>query len=429
MSDIQKLFQANPEFRESRLKSLFSDFSEMKESNPEGYMANLNVWKHFLDSVFEKEKTLAFNYEKFQKLLSYRTTKNDFFPQGLYIVLNSMVNVDNSILLTSELYEDGNSGRSIFGLLKSLISGKKETDVRFVDCDLVCVSNLEHLCDKVRNPLLPLIEKDAISPVHLHDILNRNGMVIDFSDLELCLVYMCKRSDKLVYQNGVIFFNEPGDSLKKDLVNHGQMSDLQHISDLNYTIYKLEQYNAEKTDEIKKLDDKIKESLRQKNLSSAKEQLKVKKMLDLHVAKTFSTLANLQSLKIRVEDAHNNVLVSKVLKDNSEVLKILNKKATGKNNLDDVFDTLYDEIQNTDIISEKLGANVARAVNGDDQEIEDELAQLETEVQKEKEAEEDSKLQEIEEKLQKLKIPSEKPVSSAGEAKKEDTKEKVTLYA
>ena len=44
MSDIETFIKSVPEFKESRLSSLYSNFEKNKVLNPEGYEANIYAW-------------------------------------------------------------------------------------------------------------------------------------------------------------------------------------------------------------------------------------------------------------------------------------------------------------------------------------------------------------------------------------------------
>jgi charged multivesicular body protein 7 len=412
MKDIKRLYDQNPEFRESRLKSLFSDFITLKESNPEGYMANLNTWKQFLITLFETENLLCFQYKKLQKELTYRTAKNDFIPEGLYIALNDMINNDKTILLRSRIEEPVEQNTGILNALKNFILRRNIIDVRNNSMKgEVLVSNkiLKEKCYKISHFLSQNLENDAINIEHLHDILNENKIVVSVEDLKLSLIYLSKGSNDVYIKDNIITGKETEHETDDFKIDKSNIEDLRHISDLNFIIYKLQKYNNAKFDEINELDFKIRESIRAKNLLSSKSQLKSKKILEQQVQKTLKNLENLQVLKIKVEEAQNNLMISKVWKQNSNVLKMLNQE-TEAQDLDSVFDTLYDEIQNTDKISNKLGSKIVEPKFEDDQ-IEIEIAELEASLEKEKSTVQDKEVEAIEDKLKDLKIPDGKPVT------------------
>lgn len=424
MKTIQRAYKDNPEFRESRLLSLFSDFASLKESNPEGYMANLNVWKQFLISVFESEDLLSFYYEEFQKKLIYRTNKNDFLPQGLYIVINDMINNDKSISVLLDLERTQDSKSGIIDTLKNVIFGKRLVDVRDKTTKqevLISKEILEKKSNQIKSILLPIIKDDPINLIHLQAILKDKSVFVSDADLVLCLKFISKEPSEVCFEDGVIIQKQKAINLDMDTGDKNKLDDLRNIGDLNFAIYKLQKYNNEKLAEIKQLDSRIRESIKLKNLLSSKAQFRLKKILEQQVQKTSTSLENLHLLKIKVEDAHNNLLISKVWKENSNILKILNEK-TETQNIDEVFDDLYNEIQNTNIISDKLSSKIVEP-DYEDNEIETELAKLEANVNKEAEAAQENEVQVIEDKLKDLKIPEKKPTSKLNEEREKPREE------
>lgn len=45
MMSLLDFILSQPSFTETRIPSLYSDFRRLKDSNPDGYEANVNVWK------------------------------------------------------------------------------------------------------------------------------------------------------------------------------------------------------------------------------------------------------------------------------------------------------------------------------------------------------------------------------------------------
>ncbi|KAG0683553.1 hypothetical protein C6P40_001784 [Pichia californica] len=436
MENINKLYESNPEFRESRLKSLFSDYSSLKESNPEGYNANINVWKNFLSLVLSSQYELTFNYNSLQKDLIYKKNSTIFKPEGLFIALNEMLNSDKSIIFSSQIEyfkkEEANNS-NIFSIIRAIIFGVESLDIRkkkYINQSLIFVSKIDKYSQKVNSHLTQLLKHGPINVKHLQNVLSTQNFKINEDDLVITLSYLCQDYKGLNIADGVIYV----DDLKEENNNNENDKEkvdidvLKHISDLNYTIYKLNLYNDEKLKEISKIDESIKQSLKNNNKITAKSQLKLKKTIEFQVKKTLSSLENLNLLKVTVEDAQNNLLISKVWKDNSNVLKFLNENTT-KTNLDDNFDVLYDEIQTTNMISEKLGQNL---VSFDDEEINQQLSDLEASISKnEEENKKNLEVDEVRKKLDSLKIPDNelKTISKQQEDNENKYNKKIAIFS
>lgn len=410
MTSVEELYKKNTDFRESRLKSLFSDYFSLKESNPEGYNANLNVWKHFLTTLFESQLPLSFDYELLSRELVYKTASRSYVPEGLYIAINELLN-EKSIILLSQLEADKTKeGKSDFlETIKWLIFGSRNPDIRSKEYKkelLIFMPKLQKYAEKVKSFLLPLLKEGPVNLDHLQDVLIHERFNISKSDLINVLLYLKNQMPNINVEKEVLYIL-PSDLPKEDA--RVDTEGLKNLTDLNFTIYKLHMYNEEKSKEITQLSEKISESIKNKSQATARSQLKLKKMLELQVQKTLSSLENLHTLKLKLEDAHNNVMISKVWKDNSKILKLLNDEATDKD-LDVVFDSLYEEIQNTNTVSEKLAQGAIGENN--DKEIEQELLELEASVKEEEEIAKDSNVENIRRKLDSLKIPDTKPQGS-----------------
>ena len=438
MSEVQQLYKKNPEFRESRLKSLFSDFTHLKELNPEGYNANLNVWMHFLSTYFDSQASLSFDYDDLVRRLVYKTTSKTYLPEGLFIAINEMLNA-KSVILLSELKENGSEKEksSVLETIKWVLFGSERIDVRdakYKDQPLVFVPKIEKYSSQIKTSLLPLVAEGPVNLNHLQSVLSRDNFKISKQDLNNTLLYLKKEMPMIKIEEEIIYSLSSNSTEEEDKIDGGE---LQHLSDLNYTIYKLHLYNNEKSKEIDELNQKVKESISSKNHITARSQLKLKKLLELQVQKTLASLENLHTLKFKLEDAHNNLLISKVMKDNSKVLKFLNEEATEKD-LDTLFDTLYDEIQNADAVSDKLGQTLVGEVN--EEEIEEDLMKLEASVRREEEEKntDGSEVEDVRKKLDSLRIPENKPQAreenkeESGKQLEEDDfrkKESAVLYA
>lgn len=76
-----------PEFTSSRLPSLYSDFSFLKNANPEGYQANVSAWKYALqDAIWEGKIAWNNHYLILQydnKLLTSLYMPNFGIPLGM----------------------------------------------------------------------------------------------------------------------------------------------------------------------------------------------------------------------------------------------------------------------------------------------------------------------------------------------------------
>lgn len=98
-------FASVPAFKESRLASLYSDFSHLKQLNPEGYAANVRAWLDLLVQCLKQhtfDSTLLLPRAQLAPALSLDVLGP---PKSLSVVLQSMI--DAGELVPFSVFRDG----------------------------------------------------------------------------------------------------------------------------------------------------------------------------------------------------------------------------------------------------------------------------------------------------------------------------------
>lgn len=210
-----------------------------------------------------------------------------------------------------------------------------------------------------------------------------------------------KREDDIIY---LISEDEKKLGVENDRLPN--IKEFKDLADLNYAIYKLNEYNQLKQDEITKLDDDVKNSIKIGQIKVAKSKLKVKKLIERQLLKSLSSLENIHMVKVKIEDAQNNLLIMGTLEVNSKLLKSLNAKISVED-IDNAMDNITDEIDKSNEISGKLGKSINKR-----EDIDDELEQLAKEMKEDKEKEQkkeknDTDTNELVERFKHLNVPKE----------------------
>jgi charged multivesicular body protein 7 len=426
----EKAYAADEEFRKSRLKSLFADFQSLQETNPEGYIYNLNVWKRYLKRVFTRNDTFKLSYgDELMKELTYRVDGNVYVPKGLYIVLNDMINKDKDVMRLNKLLEleaKGDAGSDKGGILdalRRLFLGEATEDVRATwtkeegpQNTLIYLPVLKLTVGKVKSIVSPILEEGVMNTRYIKLVLEENGTLLDDAELKIVLDYWSFSSEEVNFvDDEVLCACEKKTEVTSTEKEH--TGSLRHLADLHYAIHKLTTYSEAKQIEINKYDELIRSSIRDKNMILAKSQLRLKKMVEGQLLKNTKNLENMQTLKIHVEEAHNNIMIAHIWKENASILKTLNNQSEATD-LDEMMDELNEEIADTNAISDKLGKGIS-SENEDDIEIEEELMELEREIKsgalkESQETKEKYSLAQLEDKFSKLKLPENKPRSEKG---------------
>jgi charged multivesicular body protein 7 len=163
------------------------------------------------------------------------------------------------------------------------------------------------------------------------------------------------------------------------------------IAKLRTLISSLEPQIEQLSSRVAELDKKARDSVATKQLTTAKAALRSKKLVDTKLQQRNATLASLEEVYAKIEQAADQLEIVKVMETSSQTLKNLNKQTGGVEKVQDVMDGLRDEMMNVDEISQTI--NEVSAGEIDEGEVDDELAALEN-VEKEKQAEIERKARE-----------------------------------
>ncbi|ODV84079.1 hypothetical protein CANARDRAFT_9072 [[Candida] arabinofermentans NRRL YB-2248] len=388
---IQLLILENPSFKPSRLESLYSDFNHLKETNYEGYEANLRIWTGFLidlryhhDELFQDR--LCFDGNKLIAQLTLHA--RNLVPKGLDKVLDHMTNVEKVIVPYSTFVKRpikepkkgliGSLISSVIGkpasMLEGIVSGDVNSGNLPKDEKYIFIEKLVEYSEMLRKYL----ECENHSPImsqHLFEIIQEpksafNVKLTEF-DFDCCLKYLSRDSgaielsqvDKTESSKLIVLKKK---SLKGDIeLSKGQ---LDSIAELKYTIYKLSKYNDETADRIQDIDTRVRKLLKDNHTISAKSQLKVKKMLEAKLLKSSQNQENLELLLANIEETNSNLLTVKILESNANVLQDLNSEV---HHIDEVNNQFESALLRSKELSESLGQKITV-----DKDIEDELKLL-----------------------------------------------------
>lgn len=153
------------------------------------------------------------------------------------------------------------------------------------------------------------------------------------------------------------------------------------IASIRTLISSLEPQVEQLTARVAELDEKAREAVTNKQLTTAKATLRSKKLADTKLQQRTATLSQLEEVYAKIEQAADQVEIVRVMEASSQTLKSLNKQTGGVENVQDVMDGLKEEMTNADEIGQAI--NEVSAGEIDEGEVDDELEALEK-VEREK---------------------------------------------
>ncbi|GME75725.1 unnamed protein product [Ambrosiozyma monospora] len=408
---LQELLLSNPTFKKSRLDSLFSNFDQLKDANPEGYEANIATWKTFLNDLILNHADLlesespssssngkfAFDSDKLVRKLTVRDGAVTYVPKGLDKVLDEMINVDHTLIPYSSFEKALKPGilssipllSRVFGGIPSKVTVSNFASRAGPDCALVKDEKFIHfdkLVDvsksllstlKVKSEGWPILEKHVLALFAEAKEGGEEGKEVNMTPLDFhcCLLYLSKIGKLIEYNENSGVLNVPDNegSNKKVMDEESKTS----IAQLNYSIYLLNE-KCEKTSlKILEQSELARQSVKKQNLVEAKTRLRSKKLLENQLEKTHSSLNNLLSIQFKIQEANDNLVAVDILDSNAKVLQGLNRQVNAEN-VDGLVDGIASEVEKINEVTTQLGG---LKINEDenDEELDEELQQMEME--------------------------------------------------
>jgi charged multivesicular body protein 7 len=228
------------------------------------------------------------------------------------------------------------------------------------------------------------------------------------NDLSVLLVHLARDRSAISYSasSGTVKFSSPTEPTLTPITEEDVS-----IASLRSLIASLEPQIDHLTDRVSSLDKAAREAVSKKQLHSAKIALRQKKLAETKLTQRTATLAQLEDVYARIEQASDQVEIVKVMEASGAALKSLNKQTGGVERVQDVMNGLREEMMNADEIGNAI--NEVSAGEVDEGEVEDELEALEK-VEREKTEAEERKEKERRDKIEK----EEREKSEAEDAEK-----------
>ncbi|OWB80802.1 hypothetical protein B5S32_g5106 [[Candida] boidinii] len=445
--DIEECILSDARFKESRLKSLYSNFDHLKESNIDGYKANILSWKWLILQLIKKEvfsHTLYINTSDL--VLDLSLPSKNLQPHGLDKVLNVMIN-ENKVLLTYDQFANNCDATSKIDYLKSFIPWYGSNQDKYIDIGIKSSGGGGgELKENIK--LISKSQVDKYSELiftYLEDNMNCDTPFLKTHIEEICLIEFNKKLDNFEIKCCLLNLIKQGkitkeirDSIEIIWINYKKKKDideneeilnfeeLQSICELKYSIFKISNHNKILNKRIDEIKFKIIENLKQNNeidKKLIKSKLKIKLLLEKSIINSNNLLENLETTLINIENSKNNQFTKITLERNSKILKNLNNKIGNIKEIDLLINEINIENDKVIEISDKL-SNITNKestnieIDQEDLEIENELKQLEIDEMNKQDLDDDKLM----ERFNKLKLNSNKSTESI---EKDNIKDKI----
>ncbi|KAH9935034.1 uncharacterized protein B0H18DRAFT_1082745 [Fomitopsis serialis] len=352
----------------SRLKTLYSDFSRQKQSNPTSYASNIEWWRRTLEVIVLKGwlaesdsksthpdrlvlrasgSTLAdnFRYEGVGKPLGLPTVVVCHQPSSPYdaelCTSRTYFPLSDFLNSTKSIYDPGwlpyriasyVVGKPLWWALNNLTSYSEQW--KRVKGDYVLLSLLERAADNV---LLRQRSKGALSLADsLFEEHALDGVVLSELDIRVLLRYLERDKKSLVTQGGVIKFIEP------DLAEQAEITAVDAgVLELKAAVDKLQAQVDSIQSKISQRAEQITTALRQKRKEIALSHLRAQKQLEALLKQRLGSLDTLHSTLLRVEQSAGDVEIMKSYESSTATLRaILAHPSLQREKVDETMDAM-----------------------------------------------------------------------------------------
>jgi len=428
----------------ARLASLYSDFRNQRQTNPDGYHANASAWMRALTAAANAglipSSSASSQHDHFvlqtgEELARALQTQELGRPLALGTVIDEAVR-RKELIPVKEFLE---AKESIYakhwlptpwqvmswGLRQLGVIGGDSSEDKLVRGEFVIMDNLEtaakaaldHVSKTASSHTARIFSRDLLASA-LCNALNVSSL--SQRDTSVLLMHLARDQAAIAYDpaTGTVKFHAPGE-MKPASIEQEDIT----IASLRTLISGLEPQIQQLIQRVSELDAKAREAVAKKQNAAAKVALRQKKMAETKLQSRTATLTQVEEVYAKIEQAADQVEIVRVMEASSTTLRSLNQKTGGVEKVQDVMENLRESMQDTQEISEAIGEVGAGQI--DEGEVDDELEALERAERekveeaerKEREAREEKEAEETRKKLAELeglKNPDE--VSSPQEA-------------
>ncbi|KAI6861708.1 hypothetical protein KC338_g6500 [Hortaea werneckii] len=428
----------------ARLASLYSDFRNQRQTNPDGYHANASAWMRALTAAANAglipSSSASSQHDHFvlqtgEELARALQTQELGRPLALGTVIDEAVR-RKELIPVKEFLE---AKESIYakhwlptpwqvmswGLRQLGVIGGDSSEDKLVRGEFVIMDNLEtaakaaldHVSKTASSHTARIFSRDLLASA-LCNALNVSSL--SQRDTSVLLMHLARDQAAIAYDpaTGTVKFHAPGE-MKPASIEQEDIT----IASLRTLISGLEPQIQQLMQRVSELDAKAREAVAKKQNAAAKVALRQKKMAENKLQSRTATLTQVEEVYAKIEQAADQVEIVRVMEASSTTLRSLNQKTGGVEKVQDVMENLRESMQDTEEISGAISEVGAGQI--DEGEVDDELEALEKAERekveeaerKEREASEEKEAEETKKKLAELeglKKPDE--VSSSQEA-------------
>lgn len=395
----------------ARLASLYSDFRAQAQTNPDGYEANVTAWRRGLQDAAKAgllpggdllvlrtgPKLLEqLQLERWGMPAALGVVVRDALAKGELMPLDGFLSQQHSIYSRNRITPWRVAGWVGTWALQQLgLMAREGTgDDKLAVGAFVIKANVEAAAAALMAQLQKehastgpglIYTKSMVMAAFSHCYGETNALTE--RDVDVLLTHISRDLQQAAYDGstGTVRFVPPDSSL-------GESAELEPISENEVAIARLKTLllalEAEVTaleTKTATLDKSAREAVAEKRTTAARGALRSKKLVSGTLEKRRDTLLQLQEVYDKIEAAHSNAEIVRVMEASAGVLRSLNQQVGGADGVQSVADRLRDEMDTADEVNTVLGEAAGAGVVNED-EVDEEFEALERAAQQANEA-------------------------------------------
>ncbi|GAM85058.1 hypothetical protein ANO11243_030610 [Dothideomycetidae sp. 11243] len=452
MSGLLDFLTAHEEAFKSpnRLASLYSDFHQRRQTNPEGYTANSSAWLSALNTLSRAGQLPLTRSSSSQSHLAF--TSGDSLlralssprlgrPQALGAVVSdglqsgALMPLDRFLTAEKSIYNrswlPGPVQVITWGLRALGFGTGSGAGDKLIAGDLVVIGAVEevgaivtHWLTEQHGSVVTSIG-DRVFPRSIFEEQFRSAIAKDQplsgADFDILLRYLSRDKPVLSYSSGTVKIAEPGQA--PEPISQQDES----IANLRALIHGMTAQVSALQERVSKLESDARAAVAASQASRAKTALRSKRAAETTLDQRTKTLETLERTWNSIEAAADNIAIVTAMRESGTVLKQLNAQVGGAEGVDEVMERLRAEMDVTEDITQAVqeGGQVSTV---DETEIEDELEELlrvQAEKQQRAEREERERREQLDaeetrKRLQDLHVPPSEPAAVETEDEEHD---------
>lgn len=374
-----------------RLASLYADFHQQLETNPDGYHANIAAWTKALTDAARAgviptqgtthdllnikttdELARALQHPQYGKPTCLPAVFHDAVQKKEMIALKDFMSAKESIYKSSWIPSPWKVLQ--WGLRQVGVLGQPRSPENLSAGNFVVLKNVEVAADEILKKMTDATST-ADRALSKADFLKRfshslnDAAPLTTADLNILLMFLARDKQAISYNAQTIKFKPEHDASPEPITHEDEA-----IANLRDTLANINAQIPPLMEKIAAADAAAREAVVAKQMIRAKAALRSKKLAESALAQRSDVALQLEGVYTQLQSAADQVEIVEAMRAGADALKSLNEKVGGAEGVQGVVDAINEQMATTEEITNIINETDQPL---DEAEIDDEFEALE----------------------------------------------------